>query len=221
MIKKGLLILIFLPMIGFGQQDDTRVWLTVSCSEFGEFDELEDLETIWEHTSTELYNIKDIFEIENEDQSGGCVIIELDTVRVNEIMSLLNKIKSKVHSKLNRLQIEYPNLSLQGFFETSCHRFTKEELFWYTDFYKSNSLNPAFLKVIRNEIFARHGYVFIKGGEMDKYFRSKEWYTPKFNNINHLLSDIEKHNIKLIKELESEQNYVHLETVVEQLSETE
>ena len=220
-------------MIGFGQQDDTRVWITFIATSYDFNDSTEEFFKVSDTTITELFNLKDTVDSEGdfyrdgyycflyEDQTEGVEIIELDTVKVNEIMSLLNNIKSKVHSNLNRLQIEYPNLSLQGFFETSCHRFTKEELFWYTDFYKSNSLNPAFLKVIRNEIFARHGYVFIKGGEMDKYFRSKEWYTPKFNNINHLLSDIEKHNIKLIKELESEQNYVHLETVVEQLSETE
>ena len=220
-------------MIGFGQQDDTRVWITYIVTSYDFNDSTEEFFKVSDTTITELFNLKDTVDSEGdfyrdgyycflyEDQTEGVEIIELDTVKVNEIMSLLNNIKSKVHSNLNRLQIEYPNLSLQGFFETSCHRFTKEELFWYTDFYKSNSLNPAFLKVIRNEIFARHGYVFIKGGEMDKYFRSKEWYTPKFNNINHLLSDIEKHNIKLIKELESEQNYVHLETVVEQLSETE
>ena len=220
-------------MIGFGQQDDTRVWITFIATSYDFNDSTEEFFKVSDTTITELFNLKDTVDSYGEfyrdgyycffyeDQTEGVDIIELDTVKVNEIMSLLNNIKSKVHSNLNRLQIEYPNLSLQGFFETSCHRFTKEELFWYTDFYKSNSLNPAFLKVIRNEIFARHGYVFIKGGEMDKYFRSKEWYTPKFNNINHLLSDIEKHNIKLIKELESEQNYVHLETVVEQLSETE
>ena len=220
-------------MIGFGQQDDTRVWITYIVTHYDFNDSTEEFFEVSNTTITELFNLKDTVDSEGdfyrdgyycflyEDQTEGVEIIELDTVKVNEIMSLLNKIKSKVHSKLNRLQIEYPNLSLQGFFETSCHRFTKEELFWYTDFYKSNSLNPAFLKVIRNEIFARHGYVFIKGGEMDKYFRSKEWYTPKFNNINHLLSDIEKHNIKLIKELESEQNYYKYDDVVEQLSETE
>jgi len=200
-MKKILLILLCLPMIGFGQQDDTRVWLTVQCSDIGEFDDLEDIEIISQYTSTELYNIEDIFEIENEDQSGGCVIIELDTAKVNEIMSLVNKIKSKVYLNLVKLQREHPNLSLQGFFETSCHRFTKEELFLYDNFYKPNYYLDY--KLIRNEIFARHGYVFVKGGEMDKYFRSKEWYTPKFNNIYHLLSDIEKHNIKLIKELET------------------
>lgn len=58
------------------------------------------------------------------------------------------------------------------------------------------------IKIMRNSIFARHGYVFIKGGEMDKYFKSKEWYIPRFNNINHLLSDTENHNIKIIKQLE-------------------
>lgn len=55
---------------------------------------------------------------------------------------------------------------------------------------------------MRNSIFDRNRYIFIKGGEMDKYFKSKEWYKPRFNNINHLLSDTENHNINLIKQLE-------------------
>ena len=95
-----------------------------------------------------------------------------------------------------RNQNEYINFSLKGFTETSTHKFTKKELVWYVDYYELN------YKIIRNEIFARHGYIFKSGGEMDKYFRSKKWYIPKFNNINHLLSDIEKHNIQLIKQLE-------------------
>jgi len=84
----------------------------------------------------------------------------------------------------------------KGFHQTSTHKFTKEELIWYVNYFNFE------YKIIRNEIFARHGYIFILGGEMDKYFRSKEWYIPKFNNVNHFLSDIEKHNIQLIKQLE-------------------
>ena len=39
---------------------------------------------------------------------------------------------------------------------------------------------------------------------MDKYFRSIDWHKPKFKNVDHLLSDIENHNIKLLKQLELE-----------------
>ena len=31
------------------------------------------------------------------------------------------------------------------------------------------------MKIMRNEIYARYGYIFIAGGEMDKYFRQQEW----------------------------------------------
>lgn len=58
------------------------------------------------------------------------------------------------------------------------------------------------LKIIRNEIFARNGYVFKSGGKMYNYFSKKEWYKTivKKNTID--FSDIEKHNIKLILKLE-------------------
>nr|WP_233098837.1 YARHG domain-containing protein [Aureibaculum flavum] len=57
------------------------------------------------------------------------------------------------------------------------------------------------LKIMRNEIFARNGYIFKSGGKMDTYFSKKIWYKPiKKDNIN--FSDIEKHNIELILKLE-------------------
>ena len=58
------------------------------------------------------------------------------------------------------------------------------------------------LKIMRNEIFARYGYIFKKGGDMDTYFKSQEWYTPQTKNVNEYLTDIEKHNIKFIKTYE-------------------
>lgn len=54
------------------------------------------------------------------------------------------------------------------------------------------------LSIMRNEIFARHGYKFITGSEMDQYFKNKNWYQPKHNNVTSLLSEIEKQNIDLI-----------------------
>lgn len=55
------------------------------------------------------------------------------------------------------------------------------------------------LKIMRNEIFARYGYIFQEGGEMDKYFRQQRWYKPEVDDVNELLTKLEIRNIQLIR----------------------
>lgn len=57
------------------------------------------------------------------------------------------------------------------------------------------------LKIMLNEIYARYGYIFVAGGEMDKYFRKQPWYHPVFTNVDALITDTEHENIKLLKGL--------------------
>lgn len=57
------------------------------------------------------------------------------------------------------------------------------------------------LKVMRNEIFARHGYKF-KSEEMKSYFNKQKWYEPKYDDVTSQLTDIENANIKMIKQYE-------------------
>lgn len=57
------------------------------------------------------------------------------------------------------------------------------------------------LKIMRNEIFARHGYIF-QTDEMKNYFSEKSWYAPKYSDVNNMLTKIEKENIALIKKFE-------------------
>ena len=59
------------------------------------------------------------------------------------------------------------------------------------------------LKIMRNEIFARHGYIF-KTEDMKTYFSKQSWYKPQYNDVTPMLSDIEKKNGLLIKSCESE-----------------
>ncbi|MDD3183802.1 MAG: YARHG domain-containing protein [Anaerostipes sp.] len=56
------------------------------------------------------------------------------------------------------------------------------------------------LKVARNEIFARHGYIF-KNKSLQSYFESKSWYrgTRSGEISDDELNRYEKENIKLIK----------------------
>ena len=58
------------------------------------------------------------------------------------------------------------------------------------------------LKMIRNEIFARHGYIF-KGADTKDYFVKQEWYKPQYDNVANKLSELEKLNIELIKRYET------------------
>jgi len=71
--------------------------------------------------------------------------------------------------------------------------FTKSEL-------KSKSLEE--LRLIRNEIYARKGYIF-KSEDLQNHFENKEWYVPK-ENEKITLSENEKNNVDLIKQIEVE-----------------
>ena len=76
--------------------------------------------------------------------------------------------------------------------DSSVRRLTAGELYGYS----SNTL-----ALIRNEIYARNGYVFSKQKYID-YFSSKTWYSPNPNFSESWLNNIEKYNIQLIKSLE-------------------
>jgi len=54
------------------------------------------------------------------------------------------------------------------------------------------------LRIMRNEIFARHGYIF-KSDDLKEYFKNQDWYTPKYEDVNSMLTSIEKKNIEFIK----------------------
>ena len=81
--------------------------------------------------------------------------------------------------------------------EASQKNLTKEYL---------QKFNNSELKIMRNEIFARHGYIFRQGGEMDKYFKLQTWYKPRYTNVDKYLSDVEKRNISLILSIEKSRN---------------
>ncbi len=59
------------------------------------------------------------------------------------------------------------------------------------------------LRIMRNEIFARHGYKF-KTEEMSKYFTKQKWYEPKYDDVTSRLTEIEIANIKMIKQYEDD-----------------
>jgi len=64
-----------------------------------------------------------------------------------------------------------------------------------------SSLSAWELSVARNEIYARHGYVFKKNIQIKAYFENKSWYheVPAFRGADSDLSSIELANVKLIQ----------------------
>jgi hypothetical protein len=65
------------------------------------------------------------------------------------------------------------------------------------------SYKKSTLSLMRNEILARHGYVF-EDEDLKEYFSKQPWYKPAQSNDGIELSFIEKLNLKLIENAESD-----------------
>ncbi len=57
------------------------------------------------------------------------------------------------------------------------------------------------LSIMRNEIFARHGYIF-KRADLKEYFSQKTWYNPQYTNVDKYLTAIERQNVAVIQKVE-------------------
>lgn len=64
-----------------------------------------------------------------------------------------------------------------------------------------NNLSKWELEVMRNEIFARHGYCF-KKKNIRETIEDQEWYVPNTVDVKDLLTDVERKNVELIKKYE-------------------
>ena len=64
------------------------------------------------------------------------------------------------------------------------------------------NLRPEELRIMRNEIYARHGYSFINE-DMQRHFASVDWYMPIALDVKSKLTAIELKNAELIKRYEN------------------
>ncbi|HEU5291701.1 MAG TPA: YARHG domain-containing protein [Cyclobacteriaceae bacterium] len=58
------------------------------------------------------------------------------------------------------------------------------------------------LKIMRNEVFAVYGYIF-KTEPLKSHFAAMPWYKGEHDNVDDYLTDLEKENIALIKQVEN------------------
>lgn len=63
-------------------------------------------------------------------------------------------------------------------------------------------LSAVQLTYARNEIYARHGYIF-ESAELNSYFRKKTWYSPLGDNSKVKLNGTEEANAKFIKDYQN------------------
>jgi hypothetical protein len=66
------------------------------------------------------------------------------------------------------------------------------------------------LKLMRNEIFARHGYIF-KNVELSSWFAQQDWYKGQWENVNDRLTELERLNIRLILRMEDKKSRIKQE----------
>lgn len=57
------------------------------------------------------------------------------------------------------------------------------------------------LRIMRNYIFARHGYKF-KSKDLQDFFSQYSWYVPRYSDVSSSLNKIEKSNVETIKSWE-------------------
>ena len=116
----------------------------------------------------------------------------------DEALSVLEQ-KDSVHLRFDSLELMFgengnvnqSNKKFRFSYDIACKRILKDN--------DLIGLSKEELRIMRNWIYARHGYSF-RSKDLQNYFSQFEWYHPKFTDVPYdMLSDIEQKNIELIK----------------------
>jgi len=98
-----------------------------------------------------------------------------------------NEIGFLSHSVSQEFSGKYPQASLR--------QLDKDEL---------QKMSKIDLMIMQNEIYARYGFIFKSGEELDIYFKKQKWYSGQHNAVTNFLTRLEIENIKLIYQIENE-----------------
>ncbi len=127
-------------------------------------------------------------------------------IREQKVQSLENELQQK-NEELENIKTGNKNQSSSNSSNNNFNYYAKgygrfpQASDRYLNYSDINHLNKSQLKAMRNEIFARHGYIF-KTKAMSQYFSGQSWYKPLYKDVTSKLTDIEKHNVNLIKQYE-------------------
>jgi hypothetical protein len=133
------------------------------------------------------------------------------TFRLDKVCTTRFLISHSENAKIYEDSIVYVFENLKPAWEQSF--FVKLVSFWkyphneigieygIADYIKNLNKTKKELRLMRDEIFARHGYIF-KDEDLRKYFKSKSWYCPNLYFSMDSLSKFEKEIIAALKKKE-------------------
>lgn len=123
---------------------------------------------------------------------------KLDITFINDEKSNAYKYSDTIDGKVEEYEDYEYYTNTEKLFEKNA---SLEEL--ETEFV--SNLSKADIFILRNSIFARHGFAF-RDKQLRMYFEDYDWYMPVFGDVKEDLTDIEIKNIELL--LRYEQNAI-------------
>jgi hypothetical protein len=103
--------------------------------------------------------------------------------------------------KENKLMYEDEEYIEESYFSTSATVFDFNSSLKELNSKDVENLSKADIYILRNSIYARHGYSF-KSTQLSSYFQEQSWYYPVKTDIKKELSALEKKNIGLLMRYE-------------------
>lgn len=93
---------------------------------------------------------------------------------------------SNNHKEINIITTTSPKSNYFIIPDSNTHYLTEDDL---------RGLTSDELEIARNEIYARHGYIFVSD-EWKDFFIDRPWYTPTSKEVS--LNNIEEYNVSMI-----------------------
>jgi len=127
--------------------------------------------------------------------------LKVQEQKLQEERSNLDKLAKQKEEELNKAKDEYEKAVKENnetgkypgkYPFASARKITEDDLINLPEFER---------KVLKNEILARHGFIF-QTNDMKSYFKEQKWYEPKSKNVDKMLTDIERHNLEIINAYE-------------------
>jgi len=172
---------------------DTMVIAQTSCWT------IDTLTNAFKDTFANFTNVKIIGNSFFSDQTNG-EFVTYENDRGSSVGLLVYKSWTYVFNQGGEFGSRYPDeeIHLPGNYAFASTKLLKEKDLEKYSLYQ--------LKIIRNEIFARYGMAFQKGGEMDTYFSKQTWYKRNYSKVDQWLTQIEIINLETIKVVEKKKS---------------
>lgn len=159
------------------------------------YEKLKNGQSDWRPNYTNYKNCRIVENKFYSDQTNG----EFVTYQIGNKITKGLKLENPPNGSNNEYEIGKFNDENKFEYINGKYKQTKFDVLTISQIEKYN-LNE--LKIMRNEIFARYGYIFTRDNEMARYFGEQKWYLGIYNNVSNWLTDIEKQNIINIKLIE-------------------